>query len=146
MLVESLVVSSHEFSFFSLLFRNITKTTNIFFSMFPTSLCFTVLLFSFFIFFSFHSFKHWRTLNTHVNQPVKLLSPPILVDLTRFSLYVIMEVSRKPKHIHFKYWFQNIHFSYAVSPDQILALLPGGWEWFNFTFLLTFLLCFWWAG
>jgi len=33
-----------------------------------------------------------------VNQLVKLLSPPILVDSTRFSLYAITEVSRKPKH------------------------------------------------
>ena len=123
MLVESLVVSSHGvFFIFSLCFRSISKITNILSSMFPTSWCFTVLLFSFFIFFPFHSFKHWRTFNTHVNQPIKLLSPPVLMDSTRFSLFAITEVSRKPKHTHFKYQFQNIHFSCAISPDQVCTI------------------------
>ena len=53
-----------------------------------------------------------------MNQPVKLLSPPVLVDSTRFSLYTIIEVSRKPKHTYFKSWFQNIHFCARFSPDQ----------------------------
>ena len=47
-LVEPLVVSSHEFSFPFHFILEISKITNIFFSMFPTSLYFTVL-------FSFHS-------------------------------------------------------------------------------------------
>ena len=51
-----------------------------------------------------------------MNQPVKLLSPPILVDSTRFSLYAITEVSRKPKHTHFKSSLQNILFLCAVLP------------------------------
>jgi len=38
------------------------------------------------------------------------------MDSTRFSLYAITEVSRKPKHTHFKSWFQNIHFLCAVLP------------------------------
>ena len=87
--------------------------------MFPTSLCFTVLLFSFFVFFSFHSFKHWRTFNIHVNIPCKLPSPSVLMDSTRFSLYAITEVSRRPKHTHFNSWFQNIHFSCAVFPWSV---------------------------
>ena len=55
MLVESLVVSSREFSFFFTYFRNTTKITNIFFSMFPTSLFppFTSLFHSLFLFFLF---------------------------------------------------------------------------------------------
>ena len=69
--------------------------------MFPTSSYFTVLLFSFFVSFYFHYFKHWRTVNIHMNIPCKLLSPPVLVDSTRFSLYAVTEVSRKPKHTHF---------------------------------------------
>ena len=72
------------------------------------------LLFSFFLFFSFHSLKHWRTFNIHVNIPCKFLSPPVFVDSTRFSLYAITEVSRKPKHTHFNSWFQNIHFLCAI--------------------------------
>ena len=108
----------------------LSKPTNIFFSMFSTS---------------FHFFKHWRTFNIHVNISCKLLSTPVLMDLTRFSLYAITEVLRKPKHAHFNSWFQNIHFSCAVSPDKIMALLPG-WERFDFTFLLTFLLYFWCVG
>ena len=107
MLVESLVVSSHGF-FFHFVLDIQTKITNILSSMFPTSLCFTVLLFFIHCFFSFHSLKLWRTFNTQVNQPVKLLSPPVLVNSTRFSLYAITEVSRKPKHTHFKYSFQNM--------------------------------------
>ena len=90
--------------------------------------------------FLFFSLKYRRTVNTHVNRSVKLLSPPVLIDSTRFSLYAITEVSRKPKHTHFKYPFQNIHFLCAVFPDQILAPLPGmGTVWFhifvNFSFL-----------
>jgi len=61
------------------------------------------LLFPFFVFFSLHSLKYGRTVNTHVNIPVKLLSPPVSVDSTRFSLYVIIEESRKLKRTHFKY-------------------------------------------
>ena len=86
--------------------------------MFSTSLFSPYFSFPFFVFFSFHSLKLWRIFNTHVNQPVKLLSPPVLVDSTRFSLYAIMEVSRKPKHTHFKYQFQNIHFCARFSPDH----------------------------
>jgi len=88
--------------------------------MFPTSLCFTVPLFSFFIFLSLHSLKLWRIVNIHVNISCKLLSPPVLVDSTRFSLYAITEVSRKPKHTHFKYQFQNIHFLCAIFPRSVL--------------------------
>jgi len=51
-----------------------------------------------------------------MNIPCKLLSPPVLVDSTRFSLYAVTEVSRKPKHTHFKYRFQNIHFLCAIFP------------------------------
>ena len=110
---------------FSLVLDIQIKTINILSSRFPTSLCFTILLFSFFIFFSFHSLKHWRTVNIHVNIPCKLLSPPVLVDSTRFSLYAIMEVSRKPKHTHFKYQFQNIHFSCAVIPRSNFDAVAG---------------------
>ena len=103
MLVKSLVISSYGFSLsFLLYFRNISKTINILSSMFPTSSYFTVL-------FSYHSlFSFLLILSnieepfTHMNQPVKLQSPPVLVDSTHFSLYAITEVSRKPKHTHFK--------------------------------------------
>ena len=121
MLVKSLVVSSHGFSLsFHFVLEILSKITNILSSMFPTSLCFTVLLFSFFVFFSFHSFKHWRTFNIHVNQLVKLLSPFILVDSTRFSLYALTEVSKKSNHTQFNSWFQNIHFSYAIPRSPTL--------------------------
>ena len=35
-----------------------------------------------------------------MNTLCKLLSPPVLMDLTRFSLYAITEVSTKPKYTH----------------------------------------------
>ena len=86
-LVEPLVVSSHEFSFSFYFILDIQiKITKTISSMFSTSLCFTVLFsFSLFVFFSFHSLKHRRTVNTHVNRPVKLLSLPVPVDLTRLA-------------------------------------------------------------
>ena len=68
--------------------------------------------------YTFQSFKHRRTVNTHVNIPCKLLSPPVLVDSTRFSLYTITEVSRKLKHTHFTSWFQNNTFCAQFSPDE----------------------------
>ena len=85
MLVDSSVVSSHEFSFsFYFVLDIYTKITKIISSIFPTSSCFhRTLLFLFFVFFSLHSLKHKRTVNTHVNNSVKFLSPPVPVDLTR---------------------------------------------------------------
>ena len=112
--MEPLVVSNMGFLSFLLCFRHTNKITKIILLCFSLLYFHSTLLFPFFIFFSFHSFKHWRTFDTYVNQPVKLLSPLVLVDLTRFSLYAIMEVSRKPKHTHFKYRFQNKHFLCAV--------------------------------
>jgi len=124
-LVGSLTVSSHEFFFLvHFVLEILSKTTNIFFSMFPTSLCFTDFSFHS-LFSSFHSFKHWRTFNIHVNIPCKLLSLPILVDSTRFSLYAITKVSRKPKQTHFKSWFQNIHFSCAVFSRSNFCAVAG---------------------
>jgi len=117
---------------FSFCFRYISKITKIISSMFSTSLCFTVLLLSFFIFFSFHSFKYWTTINIHVNISCKLLSPPVLVDSTHFSLYAITEVSRKPNHTHFKYRFQNIYFLCAIfSQSNFGAVAGDGTVWFH---------------
>ena len=107
---------------FPLCFRNIKNQKNHSFLCFSLPCFHRTLLFSFFSFFSFHSLKLWRIFNKHVNQPVKLLSPPILVDSTRFSLYAITEVSRKPKHTHFKSSLQNIHFLCAIFPRS-----PIGW-------------------
>ena len=126
MLVESLEVSSHGFSLSFHFVLDIPRKPQISYLLCFSLLCVSPYFsFPFFILFSFHSFKYWKTFNTHVNQPVKLLSPPVIMDSTRFSLYAIIEVSRKPKHIHFNSWFQSIHFLFAISPDQILALLPG---------------------
>jgi len=100
--------------------------------MLPTSLCFTVLLFSFFIFFSFHSFKYWRTINTHMNQPVKLLSLPIPVDSTRLAsmLQRKYRVSQRTHTLNLD--FKTYTFRARFSPDQILAPLPGmGKVWFH---------------
>ena len=117
----------------------VSKTQNLQLFYVSHFLVFTVF-FLFIIFFSFDSLKHWRILNIHANIMCKLLSPPVLMDSTRFNLYVITEVLRKPKHTHFKYRFQNIKFFCAVFPDQILApLLMMGTVWFhlfvNFSFL-----------
>ena len=83
MLVESLVVSSHEFSLsFYVVLEILSKTTNILSSLFPllrVSLYYSLFTF-YFVFF--HSLKHRRTINTHVNRPVKLLSLPVPVDST----------------------------------------------------------------
>ena len=109
------------FFHFILEISKITKNNSF---MFPTSSYFTVPLFSFFVFFSIHSLKYRKTVNTHVNVPCKLLSPPIPVDLTRFSLYDITKVSRKPKHTHtLNIDFKTYTFRARFSPDQILTLL-----------------------
>ena len=129
---------------FSLCFRNISQKPQIHYF-----LCFPLLrvspYFSFHsLFFSFHSFKHWRTFNTHMNQPVKLLSPPVLVDSTRFSLNAITEVSRKPKHTHFNSWFQNIHFLCAIFSRSNFGAVAGmGTVWFHvfLNFSSLFLVC-----
>ena len=143
--MEPLVVSSHGFSFPFYFILEISKITNTIFSMFLTSLCFIVpFSFHFFVFFPFHSFKYWRTFNTHVNQSVNLLSPPVLVDSTRFSLYAIRKVSRKPKHTHFNFWFQNIHFLCAVFPRSNFGTVAGmGTVWFHIFVNLSsfFLVC-----
>ena len=62
-----------------------------------------------------------------MNIPCKLLSPPVLVDSTHFNLYAITEVSRKSKHTHIKYQFQNIHFLCAVFPWS--PSFPSIWSW-----------------
>ena len=124
-LVELLVVSSREFSFFFTLFQTYKKSQIYSFLCFPL-LCFhrTSLFILCFPFFSF-----FKTLNNfltkYVNQPVKLLSPPVLVDSTYFSLYAITKVSRKPKHTHFKYRFQNIHFLCAVLSRSNFGAVAG---------------------
>ena len=60
-----------------------------------------------------------------MNIPCKLLSPPVLVDSTRFSLYAVTEVSRKPKHTHFKYRFQNTLFMRGFPPIRRGDGAPG---------------------
>ena len=126
MLVESLVVSSHEFSLSFYFVLEIYQKPQI-----SYLLCFSLLRISSYSSLTilcvlfFYSFKHWRTFNTHVNQPVKLLWPPVPVDSTRFSLYAITKVSRKPKHTHFKYRFQNIHISCAIFPRSNFGAVAG---------------------
>jgi len=144
-LVEPLVVSSHVFSFTFYFVLDIKTKSQIPFIYVSHFFVFTVLLFSFFVFFSFDSLKLWRTLNIHVNIPCKFLSPPVLMDSTRFSLYAITEVSRKPKHTHFNSWFQNT-FRAQFSADQILAPLPGmRTVWFHIFVNFSFLF-FWCTG
>ena len=124
MLVESLVVSSHGFSFFSLYLEILSKNhKDIFFYVSHFFMFHCTLLFSFFVFFPFHSLNHWRTLHIHVNISCKLLSPPILLDSTLFSLYAITEVSRKPKHALLTIDFKT-HFSCTVF---FRSVTPIGW-------------------
>ena len=132
---------------FSICFRYINKKiTNITFLCFPLLRVSPYFSFSFIVFFSFHSFKHWRTVNIHVNMPCKLLSPPVLVDSTRFSLYAITEVSRKPKHALLTLDFKTYTFCARFSQDQILAPLTGmETVWFH-VFVNFSSLFFWCAG
>jgi len=90
----------------------------------------STLLFLLFVFFSLDSLKQWRTVNTHVNQPVKLLSPPIPVD-SPYSHHVITEVSRKPKHALLTFDFRIHIFRTRFPSDQILALLGMRTMWFH---------------
>ena len=54
-----------------------------------------------------------------MNQSVKLLSPPVLVDSTRFNLYAMTKVSRKPKHTHtLNLDFKTYTFCARFSPDH----------------------------
>ena len=132
MLVESLVVSSHEFSFFPLCFRNTIKNHKYLLFYVPTSLCFTILFSSyFFVLFSFVSLKYWRNINTHVNIPVKFLSLPVPVDSTRLASCYNGSIE-EAKERTFNSWFQNIYFHARFSPDQILAPFSGiGTIWFH---------------
>ena len=145
MLVESLVVSSREFSFFSLVLEIYQKSQihsflcSHFFVFHRTSLFHSLLS------FSFHSFKHWRTFNTHVNQPVMLLSPPVLMDSTCFSLFTVRKYRGSQSTHTLNLDFKTYSFCARFSPDQILVLFLGmRTVWFHV--LLTFLLCFWCAG
>jgi len=128
MLVESLVVSSHEFScsFFYLFFLPCFKNTK----FITTLLCFSllcfhlILLIHYFLLF-FDSLKYWRTLNTHENQPVKpsITSWPCGFD--PFSHHAITEVSRKLKYALLTHDFKPHTFHAQFSPDQILESLSG---------------------
>ena len=99
--------------------------------MFPTSLFSPYSSLFILCFFSFHSFKHWRTLNIHVNIPCKLLSLSVLMDLTRSNLYAITKVSRKPKHTFLTRDFKIYTFRVQFFPDQWALLrlrLLSVWE------------------
>ena len=125
-LVEPLVVRSHEFSFFIYFILEIYQKSKIHSFLCFLLLCFHCILhFSFFIFFSFHSLEHWRTFNIHVNIPCKLLSPSVHVNSTRFSLYAITKVSRKPKHTLLTRDFKTYTFHARFSPDHTLLDLFG---------------------
>ena len=115
---------------FSLYFRNTIKNHKYIFFYVSPSLCFTVLLFSFFIFFSFHSFKHWRTFNIHVNIQCNLLSPPVLVDSTRFSLYGYNESIEEAKAHTLTLDFKTYTFRARFSPDQcpLWRIRPSLWR------------------
>jgi len=56
-----------------------------------------------------------------------------------------MEESRKPKHTHFSFLSQNNTFVRDFSSIKFWRHFRG-WQPFDLTFLLTFLLCFWYAG
>ena len=105
-------------------------------------LCFhCILLFLFFIFFSFHSLKLEELLTYTRKQTgkVSIVSCPCGFD--PFSLYAITDVSRKLKCTHFNFWFQNDTFCARFTTIKFWRRCRG-WERFNFTSLLTFLLCF----
>ena len=114
-LVEPLVVSSHQFSFFFTFFRYISKNPNIFFFIFLTSLFSLYPSLFILYFFSFDSLKHWRNFNTHVNIPVKLLSLSVPVDSTRLASCYNRSIE-EAKALTFNSWFQNIHFSCTIFP------------------------------
>ena len=87
MLVEPLVVSSYEFSFFFTLFQKYSKNhkyilfyVSHFFVFHRTSLFHSLFSFPFIL---------SNIVNIHVNIPCNLLSPLVLVDSTHFSLYAI---------------------------------------------------------
>ena len=107
-------------------------------SQIQSFLCFPLLCvspcFSFhsFLSFLFHSLKLWRIFNTDVNQPVKLLSPPVLVDSTRFSLYAIRKYRGSQSTHTLNLNFKTYTFCARFSHDQILVPLPGmGMVWFH---------------
>ena len=124
MLVESLVVSSHEFScisFYLFFLSFFKKSWQLFYASY--FFLFTVF-FSFFVFFSFDYLKHWRTLNTHMNRPVKLLLLPVLVDSTRLPPCYNKSIE-EAKACIFNSWFQNIHFSCTNFPRPNFGTIVG---------------------
>ena len=144
--MEPLIVSSHEFPFFSLCFRNIIKNHKYLLFYVPTSSCFTIL-FSFYSLFSF-LFILWN-----IEEPLiyirehtgKTSIASCLCRFEPFSLYAIKEVSKKPKHSLLTREFKTTLFVHGFSPIKFWRRCQG-WERLDFTFLLTFLLYFWCAN
>ena len=101
---------------FLLYFRNISKITNTFFSMFLTSL--------FSPYFSFHSLFSFLFILLNVEETLthtrehsgkaSIASCPCGFD--PFSLYAITEVSRKPKHTLLTIDFKMTLFVHDFSP------------------------------
>ena len=141
------VISSQQpwvFFIFSLCFRDMPKTTN------TILLCFSLLCVS--PYFSFHFFSFFfsffqtlKTVNIHMNMSCKLLSPPVLVHSTHFSLYAITEYRGSQSTHTLNTDFKTYTFVCGFSSIKFWRRCRG-WERFDFTFLLTFLLCFFCAG
>jgi len=130
--VESLVVSSHGFSFFFyFVLEKISKITNTFFSIFLS------LFPPYTSLFILWNLEELLTYTCEHTGKTSIASRPCGFDL--FSLYAITEVSRKLKRTHFNSWFQNNTFCARFHTDQ-WACYPGplkSW-WKSKNLMLTF--------
>ena len=130
---------------FSLCFRNNTKNHK--YILFNVSFLVSIVHFSFhfvflfFIFFSFDSLKHRRTINTHVNKPVKLLSLPLMWIQPIQPLCYNKSIKEAKAHTLFK----TTLFMHSFPPIKFWRRCLG-WERFDLIFLLTLLHYFWCAG
>jgi len=116
--MELLVVSSHKISCISFYlflpcFKNPEFITTLlcfplfYFHCIPLLLCFLFILWN---------IEELLTYTREHTGKAFIASRPCGFD--PFSLYAITEVSRKPKHTHFNYWFQNDTFCAQFSPDH----------------------------
>jgi len=121
--VKPLIVNSHGFSFFLFFYFVLEIISKPQISYLLCSHFFVfhqTFLFSFFVFFSSASLKHWRNFNTHMNIPVKLLSLLVPVDSTPLASICYNGIIKEAKARTFNYWFQNIHFSCAIFPRSLM--------------------------
>ena len=123
-LVKPLVVSSHEFSFFSLYFRNTIKNYKNHSSILSLLCVSPYSSLSFFVFFLFILSNIEELLTYTWTHRVSFYRLPSLwIRLLLASCY--NGSIEEAKALHFKYQFQNIHFLCSIFPQSNFGTVAG---------------------